>query len=57
MNHFTGLVKEVMESSEKLCGSTVILRVPIPVTLSSGKTWGHMKPVDLTEANISSSLQ
>lgn len=41
----TDLVKNVMESEEKLCGSIVKLTVPIPVTVSVGKTWGHMEPV------------
>ncbi|XP_060581929.1 DNA polymerase nu-like [Ruditapes philippinarum] len=47
LNTVSGLVKSVMES-EKLCGSVVSLRVPIPVSISVGKTWGQMHPLSAT---------
>ncbi|XP_053407727.1 DNA polymerase nu-like isoform X3 [Mercenaria mercenaria] len=43
-----GLVKSVMESEEKLCGSIVKLKVPIPVSVSVGKKWGQMEFISVT---------
>ncbi|XP_064631725.1 DNA polymerase nu-like [Lineus longissimus] len=37
------LVKSIMESSEGLCGDLVELKVPLRVSLSCGKTWGHLE--------------
>lgn len=44
----TDLIKSVMESEEKLCGTIVKLKVPIPVSLSIGKKWGQMEPLLIT---------
>ncbi|XP_014674874.1 PREDICTED: DNA polymerase nu-like isoform X2 [Priapulus caudatus] len=37
-----GLVSGCMQDISALCGSMVTLTVPLPVSLSTGKTWGHM---------------
>lgn len=34
-----------MEDSSALCGSVVNLRVPVRVSVSVGKKWGHMSPL------------
>ncbi|KAJ7378864.1 hypothetical protein OS493_020466 [Desmophyllum pertusum] len=39
----TATVKSIMESTEKLCGGKVKLKVPLPVSISIGQTWGHME--------------
>ncbi|XP_066024772.1 DNA polymerase nu-like isoform X3 [Pocillopora verrucosa] len=39
--------KSIMESTEELLGSKVKLKVPLPVTLSIGKTWGHMETLSI----------
>ena len=39
------LVKSVMEERELLTSFGVRLRIPIPVSISTGKKWGHMVPV------------
>ncbi|KAL9982361.1 hypothetical protein ACROYT_G004393 [Oculina patagonica] len=36
-------VKSIMESTEKLCGGKIQLKVPLPVSISIGQTWGHME--------------
>ncbi|RMX47437.1 hypothetical protein pdam_00002160 [Pocillopora damicornis] len=40
-------IKSIMESTEELLGSKVKLKVPLPVTLSIGKTWGHMETLSI----------
>ncbi|XP_052099032.1 DNA polymerase nu-like [Mytilus californianus] len=39
------ILKTVMEDSGALCGSVVKLKVPVKVSISVGKTWGHMTAV------------
>ncbi|VDI53250.1 DNA polymerase nu [Mytilus galloprovincialis] len=39
------ILKTVMEDSSALCGSVVKLKVPVKVSISVGKTWGHMTAV------------
>ncbi|XP_022797003.1 DNA polymerase nu-like [Stylophora pistillata] len=43
INKVAACIKSIMESTEELLGSKVKLKVPLPVTLSIGKTWGHME--------------
>lgn len=43
MKKVTASVKSIMESTEKLCGGKVKLKVPLPVSISIGQTWGHME--------------
>ena len=33
-----------MQSAEGLCGDMVQLKVPIRVSVSYGKSWGHLNP-------------
>ncbi|KAL5022323.1 hypothetical protein ScPMuIL_001478 [Solemya velum] len=40
-----GLLREVMECAETLCGSMQKLKVPIRISLSVGKSWAHMTPI------------
>ncbi|OWF55047.1 DNA polymerase nu-like [Mizuhopecten yessoensis] len=46
LNSIRSLVQSVMEDEVTLCGKMVTLKVPIKVSLSSGKTWGHLSPLD-----------
>ncbi|XP_013403383.1 DNA polymerase nu [Lingula anatina] len=39
-----GVIRGIMESSEGLCGDMTHLKLPLKVSLSCGKTWGHMTP-------------
>ncbi|XP_072042570.1 DNA polymerase nu-like [Amphiura filiformis] len=36
------ILKTVMEATATLCGPKVVLKVPLPVSVSEGKTWGHL---------------
>nr|XP_054765668.1 DNA polymerase nu-like [Lytechinus pictus] len=40
-----GILKSVMEAAPTLGDSTCRLKVPLPVSLSIGKNWGHLKQV------------
>ncbi|XP_069140238.1 DNA polymerase nu-like [Argopecten irradians] len=46
LNAIRSLVQTVMEDEAALCGNMVSLKVPIKVSLSAGKTWGHLSPLD-----------
>lgn len=39
----TETVKNIMESGEGLCGSTVKLNVPLTVCITVGRSWAHME--------------
>lgn len=38
-----GLIKSVMESTPKFCEPICQLKVPLTVSVSAGKTWGHLQ--------------
>ncbi|XP_033756749.1 DNA polymerase nu-like [Pecten maximus] len=46
LNTIKSLVQSVMEDEATLCGKMVSLKVPVKVSLSAGKTWGHLSPLD-----------
>ncbi|XP_064603346.1 DNA polymerase nu-like isoform X2 [Liolophura sinensis] len=52
LEEFSDLVKGVMESADQLCGKMIKLKVPLSVSLSVGKKWGHLqimnKPTNTT---------
>ncbi|KAK3096165.1 hypothetical protein FSP39_023920 [Pinctada imbricata] len=41
------IVRSVMEDKDTLCGELVKLKVPLKVSLSTGKSWGRMTHVDV----------
>ncbi|XP_041370905.1 DNA polymerase nu-like [Gigantopelta aegis] len=43
LNSVKEIVKGIMEHCDKLCGEMVKLKVPIRVSLSSGKSWAHLE--------------
>ncbi|KAK3610435.1 hypothetical protein CHS0354_016612 [Potamilus streckersoni] len=45
INEVKDIVKRVMESGDSLCGHMVKLKVPIKVSVSVGKRWGHMSAI------------
>ncbi|KAL3865181.1 hypothetical protein ACJMK2_006798 [Sinanodonta woodiana] len=45
INEVKDIVKRVMESGDSLCGHMAKLKVPIKVSISVGKRWGHMNPI------------
>ncbi|XP_030848267.1 DNA polymerase nu-like [Strongylocentrotus purpuratus] len=45
INEVKDILKTVMESTPTLGESICQLKVPLPVSLSYGKTWGHLKQV------------
>ncbi|XP_005089980.2 DNA polymerase nu [Aplysia californica] len=40
-----GLIQRVMEDPRAVCGDLCSLQVPLPVSLSVGKSWAHLTPV------------